>query len=140
MREPRFSLATLSLLSFLACSSPTPSDPPQPGGPTGAECPPDSTLTYRLPSGDPGFAQTFFTNYCIRCHASALTGADRHGAPPDRNYDSLVGLVETGGALIDGAAAAGPLRANTFMPRSDPRPSDAERHQLGEWLACHMPP
>jgi hypothetical protein len=91
-------------------------------------------LTYK------NFAAGFFSSYCIRCHDSSLSGTDRNGAPADRNYDSLSGLVDTGSMLIDQAAAAGPARTNTFMPPSSPLPSDAERRRLGEWLACGMQP
>jgi mono/diheme cytochrome c family protein len=94
----------------------------------------DSTLTYD------NFASDFFSSYCIRCHGSTLAGSDRNGAPANRNYDTLSGLVDTGPTLIDGAAAAGPSSSNTLMPPSDPRPTDAERRQLGQWLACGMRP
>jgi hypothetical protein len=40
---------------------------------------------------------------------------------------------------IDEQAAAGPDHVNTSMPPSGPRPSEAERRQLGEWLACGAP-
>jgi hypothetical protein len=134
MTVSRFALALSIALFCVSCSSPAPLDPPTAEGPSGAECQADSTLTYG------NFAADFFSSYCIRCHDSALSGADRNGAPGNRNYDTLSGLVETGSMLIDQAAAAGPSRINTFMPPSAPRPSDAERRQLGEWLAWGMQP
>jgi len=40
--------------------------------------------------------------------------------------------------VIDRSAAAGPKAVNTFMPQSGSVP-EAERRQLGEWLACGAP-
>jgi hypothetical protein len=134
MTPSRSAFALCIALSSWSCSSPAPLDPPAAEGPSGAECQVDSTLTYH------DFAADFFSSYCIRCHSSTLSGPDRNGAPGNRNYDTLSGLVDTGSMLIDQAAAAGPSRTNTFMPPSAPRPSDAERHHLGEWLACGMQP
>ena len=134
MIRPSLVLARASLLACLACSSPPPDNPEGPGGPTGAECPLGSTLTYA------SFAQNFFKTYCTRCHSSTLSGAARNGAPPERNFDTYSGISTTDAALIDSVAAAGPAGINTFMPRNDPRPSNAARYQLGEWLACHEPP
>ena len=134
MMSLRFALAPLFALSVLSCGSPAPLAPPAGGGPSGATCPADSTLTYK------NFAADFFATYCTRCHDSSLSGTARNGAPPDRNYDTLSGLVETGPTLIDHAAAASPTHTNTFMPPSDPRPTQAEREQLGEWLACGLLP
>jgi cytochrome c5 len=123
-----------SSLFLLACGSLASSDPPPPEGPTGAECPLASTENYA------NFAKGFFDTYCIHCHGSTVTGMDRNGAPTDHNYDTLAGILAVGPAEIDAAAAAGPLRTNSFMPASDPRPTTDERFQLGEWLACKMPP
>jgi len=39
-------------------------------------------------------------------------------------------------AAIDSQAAAGADAVNTAMPDTDPKPTEAERRQLGEWLAC----
>jgi hypothetical protein len=40
---------------------------------------------------------------------------------------------------IDFEAAAGPDSVNTEMPIGSPTPTEAERKQLGEWLACGAP-
>ena len=102
------------------------------GEPTGATCPPDSTLTYET------FGRDFMSQYCTTCHSSALVGAARNGAPSDHDFDTLEAIRDVGADHIDRAAGAGPDYVNTFMPPSgqEPRPSEAERRLLGEWLAC----
>src|SRR5262245_13650570 len=47
------------------------------GPPSGALCPPGSTLTYA------NFGKGFFATYCDRCHAEKVTGAARMNAPAD---------------------------------------------------------
>jgi hypothetical protein len=105
----------------------------EPGGPTGAICPTDSTLTYET------FGRGFMEDYCTRCHSSALSGTARNGAPSDHNFDTLEGIQDTESEHIDEEAAGGPDRVNTSMPPNAPRPSDEERKKLGEWLACGTP-
>ena len=102
-------------------------------GPTGATCPDGSAVTYD------SFAQGFFGSYCVRCHASTLTGGARNGAPPDVNLDSHAAITPAIAARIDRVAAAGPTRINIFMPLSGAAPTDAERDRLGEWIACGTP-
>ncbi len=100
------------------------------GEPTGSTCPSGSTLTYET------FGNDFMQSYCIECHASDLPPAERMGAPTDANFDSFEGILDKADE-IDLRAAAGPDATNTFMPPSDqPQPTEAERMQLGEWLAC----
>lgn len=103
------------------------------GDPTGSTCPSGSTLTYE------SFGQAFMEAYCTRCHSSHLTGADRQGAPSDHNLETLEAIRASGLEHIDETSAAGPERINTAMPPDDPRPTEAERRQLGEWLACGAP-
>jgi len=128
--------AVMRLLTWLcACSALVAgcsSDDPEAGA-TGSACPSSSTLTYD------GFGKRFMDRYCVRCHSSALTGSARNGAPSDHNFDTLEGLHATEPEHIDEQAAAGPARVNTAMPPDDPRPSEAERRELGEWVACGMP-
>jgi len=114
----------------IACSDPMEEDA---GGPSGATCPETSTLTYE------SFGRNFMSQYCTRCHSSTLTGSSRHGAPSDHNFDTLEGIRATPTEHIDEEAAAGPLNVNTSMPPNDPRPSEGERQDLGEWLACGTP-
>jgi uncharacterized membrane protein len=102
---------------------------------TGSVCPPGSTLTYE------NFGQSFMTSYCTDCHATKLRGVKRHGAPSDHDLDTIDGVRQTEAGHIDENAAAGPERVNVAMPPSDyaRQPTEAERRQLGEWLACGMP-
>lgn len=127
-------LAFIATLLAAALLSPACGGGEDGGEPTGATCPSGSTVTYS------NFGETFFGTYCTGCHSSELTGADRHGAPADHNFDSLEGIraeVEH----IELAAAGGPDAVNDEMPPStaDDFPSEAERLQLGEWLACDTP-
>lgn len=102
------------------------------GPPTEAACPPSSTLTWD------SFGQDFMTRYCTRCHASDLTGADRHGAPSFHDFDTVSG-VRAVRVHIDETSASGPAATNTSMPPDGDRPTVAERALLGEWLACRAP-
>ncbi len=102
-------------------------------GATGSACPATSTLSYD------SFGEAFMDRYCVRCHSSTLTGSERNGAPSDHNFDTLDGLHATEPEHIDEQAAAGPNNVNTAMPPDGPRPSEAERLELGEWVACGMP-
>ena len=104
-------------------------------GSSGATCPSNSTLTYD------GFGRDFMERYCTTCHSSALTGAARRDAPTGADFDSRKALREVGAEHIDLHAAAGPSRVNQVMPPDDfeAQPTNAERRQLGEWLACGMP-
>lgn len=102
------------------------------GPPTGAECPPTSQLTYD------NFGKPFMESYCTRCHSSTLTGADRMGATPFHDFDTLIGIRNVADH-IDQTAGAGPNATNESMPPDGDKPSLAERQQLAEWLACGAP-
>lgn len=97
--------------------------------PTGATCPDGSTLSYD------GFGRDFMERYCTRCHSSALSRPDRMGAPLFHDFDTLEGIFQVDGH-VDEQSAIGPDAANRFMPPDGERPTDEERRQLGEWLAC----
>lgn len=89
--------------------------------PSGATCPPDSTLTYAT------FGEPFFRTYCNGCHngrADPLLTSQRD--------------IQANADLVDGVAAAGPNAVNTSMPERMSVPL-AERQKLGEWLACGAP-
>lgn len=106
--------------------------PPLFGPATGSTCPQGSSLTYE------GFAKPFMDRYCTRCHAIALTGAARHGAPSFHDFDTLFGIKAVADH-IDETTAAGPAATNLGMPPDSPAPTLDERRQLGEWIACDMP-
>jgi len=64
-------------------------------------------------------------------------GDARKGAPADHNFDTFAGIHRFADH-IDERAAAGPNAVNTGMPPAEAteKPTEAERRQLGEWLAC----
>jgi len=105
------------------------------GAPSGASCPDDSDLDYE------SFGAAFLDRYCISCHSSALSPAERGGAPFGFDYDTHAGLWDSGIEHVDYVAAAGAAHENDFMP---PRatllqPTGHERALLGEWLSCGAP-
>lgn len=124
----------LTLPAGCADADPEPADRQPPfHSTTGATCPSSSTLTYE------GWARGFFADHCTRCHNSSFTTRDqRNGAPLEANWDELE-TVRLYSAEIDEYAAGGPNGINQVMPPSEPRPSEANRLKLGEWLACGAP-
>jgi uncharacterized membrane protein len=98
---------------------------------SGSTCPPGSTLTYE------SFGQTFLATYCTRCHGSDKVATDRHGAPTGYDWDKYEAIA-LHASEIDAVAAGGPRQINRTMPPGDPLPSDAERRELGQWLACEL--
>lgn len=99
---------------------------------SGATCPPGSTLAYA------DFDDEFFGVYCTRCHASALSGPTRSGAPVGADFDTLDG-IRPRRFSIDARAGSGPLGTFTVMPPGPPVPSPAERAVLSQWIACGAP-
>jgi uncharacterized membrane protein len=126
MRALAFAICLAAALA--GCSD----SPPLLGPPTESTCPPGSSLTYE------NFAKPFMERYCTRCHAVALTGAARRGAPSFHDFDTLFGIKAVN-EHIDETTASGPAATNTSMPPDKPSPSVDERRTLGEWLACGMP-
>jgi cytochrome c5 len=102
------------------------------GPPTGATCPPTSTLTYD------NFGRAFMESYCTRCHSSTLSGAARMGATADHDFDSKIGVLRVYDH-VDQTAGSGPDASNDQMPPNGAMPSLAEREMLAEWLACGVP-
>ena len=98
---------------------------------TESTCPTADVPTYN------SFGKDFMESYCTRCHSSTLSGDDRNDAPAGHDFDSLAGVVLVANH-IDKYAAAGPAGMNEIMPKSDPRPTNAERLRLGQWLACEL--
>lgn len=109
-----------ALLLAGACGS---VEPLRPGNST-PECVHD--LTYE------GFADGFVRNNCRGCHAEALTGEARHGAPRRVSFDSVEDVRAHREDIL--AIAVGD---NPEMPPAG-GPSDAERRLFHEWLVCGM--
>jgi uncharacterized membrane protein len=118
-------------LAAAACGGDDEPSTPMSDSSSGSTCPPGSGLTYE------SFGQTFFANYCTRCHGSDKAQSERSGAPAGYDWDVYVSIAEHANE-IDAMAAGGPRQINRSMPPGDPRPSDAERKQLGQWLACEL--
>jgi cytochrome c5 len=119
-------------IALAACGGSS-SDPAISEAPTsGAVCPPGgTTLTYA------NFGAAFFGSHCAGCHNPPIPGVPAHA-----NFSGLANIRDHAG-LIDQRAAKGPARTNTAMPILVPPatgPSDAERTDLGVWLACGAPP
>ena len=151
MRSLIFPLG-LALLASCTSAKPTP---------TATVCPsPDPTALGYNTAFDPGctavdgmgsgacFGKAFMDTYCTKCHASDLKLSHRNGAPLFHDFDTLEGVLEVPDH-IDEQAGIGPMADNHFMPGlrcpSVPggpldtdcaQPSDDERTQLAEWLAC----
>jgi uncharacterized membrane protein len=102
------------------------------GEKTSAACSDGSSLTYE------SFGRAFMSSYCTGCHSSALAGEARHGAPAYHDFDTLMGIRAVADH-IDQMAGAGPAAINVQMPPSGAGPSEKERRQLSEWLACGAP-
>lgn len=113
------------LLVFAACDDG--------GDPTGSTCPTTAPPTYAT------FGMQFMTKYCTSCHSVAST--NRHDAPKDMNFDTEADVKDHADD-IDRWAAAGPDATNTQMPEIGgsvtTKPSQAEREQLGQFIACEM--
>ncbi len=100
---------------------------------SGATCPTANAPTYDA------FARPFFATYCTGCHSASVVS--RYGAPPGLDFDTEDEIRRHAGE-IDAEAAAGPDATNTDMPdMTGPvrmQPTDAERQQLGQFLACEQ--
>jgi uncharacterized membrane protein len=124
-------VALVAGLGVAGCSGEDPPKVAMSNSSSGSTCPPGTTLTYD------NFGRTFFASYCTRCHSSEKVAADRDGAPTGYDWDVYESIAQHGD-LIDAMAAGGPRQINRTMPPGEPRPSDAERRELGRWLACEL--
>lgn len=89
----------------------------------------DSTLTYT------SFAKPFVSSYCASCHAGSLTGTARLGAPADDVFDTRAQLVAKAEDIKEQVVV---LKTMPFG-NGTPKPSDADRAKLGQWLDCGAP-
>jgi len=100
---------------------------------SGATCPTANAPTYE------SFGRSFFATYCTSCHSAAAVS--RHGAPPGIDFDTE-DEIRRHTTAIDAEAAAGPQATNTDMPdMTGPvhmQPTETQRQQLGQFLACEQ--
>jgi uncharacterized membrane protein len=115
-----FALFAGCVLSLSGCGSDS-----EPSGP----CPPGSTLTYG------NFGKAFVDSYCVGCHGGSVTGAARQGAPADEVFDTRAQIAASAGELDEQVVV---MKSMPFGPTS-PKPTDDQRAQFGEWLACGAP-
>ncbi|MBL4633817.1 MAG: hypothetical protein JKY56_08085 [Kofleriaceae bacterium] len=101
---PRLLLPFVLSLSLFACDEET--ENPDPGNTCTT-----SSLTYA------NFGEAFFSDNCTSCHAA--DSANRRGAPPAANWDSLSG-VQAGSAKINARAAQAPQCLPPLLPINHP--------------------
>lgn len=92
-----------------------------------ASCPEGgTTLTYE------NFGQAFIDRECQYCHASWVE--DRKGAPMEYTFDDHASVLHFADHIYDRSAAS-----NRSMPPGPDDPSQDERDDLAEWIACGAP-
>lgn len=99
---------------------------------TGARCPDVDPPSWE------GFGRAFLEQYCNRCHAVAVVGGAREGAPVGADFDT-VEAVRAAAEHLDLMAGMGPQAHNDAMPPDGAMPTHEERMRLAEWLACGAP-
>jgi uncharacterized membrane protein len=98
-------------------------------GPNEASCDELPRLTYA------SFGRGFVSEYCASCHAQAVVGADRRGAPALLTLDTLAQIRENSAKLNEQVVV------DKTMPfgSASKKPSDDEREDFGVWLRCGAP-
>jgi cytochrome c5 len=97
---------------------------PEPMPITDLTCPPEGTaLTYD------NFGAPFMAAHCNSCHSTG-----KSGAPTAYRFDTPTDIATHKDRIF--IRAAGP---NVTMPPGPNDPSQAERDDLAEWLACGAP-
>ncbi|NOY90160.1 MAG: hypothetical protein GXP55_03045 [Deltaproteobacteria bacterium] len=81
-----------------------------------------------------GFAQTFFADYCVACHAGGT-----------RDYRSMTEVMRDSSTIACGVSPTPRAGCTGFPPPgqfpvgSGPKPSDAERERLVAWIDAGLP-
>jgi uncharacterized membrane protein len=96
---------------------------------SGPECPTGSTLTYTE------FGKPFLSKYCSSCHAATVKGAARQAAPVDDVFDTVEQVRAKNDEVVHEVSVE---KSMPFGP-SSVKPTDLEREQFGEWVACGAP-
>ena len=107
---------------------PEPIDNNQPLPPaTALICDQGTYLTYD------NFGASFLEAYCVSCHHSSLTEADRIGAPPEVNFDSSeLAQLWRASILVKAGAEGATMPPNQKVPTQ-------ERKDFADWLNCGAP-
>jgi hypothetical protein len=79
------------------------------------------------------FGQPYVTTWCTPCHSASVAGVDRQGAPEGVDLDTLATV--RGWKSVIAQVAVG--ESATMPPVGGP--TDADRTDLEEWLACDAP-
>ena len=120
--------------------------------PTGTTCPDPDPVTGTTTLTWDNFGRAFMYKYCVNCHDSGLPLSKRNGAPLFHDFDTLLGVLEVPDH-IDEQTGFGPNAKNTLMPGAGtngrcpstlggpldedcPDPTDQERTNLSQWIAC----
>lgn len=126
----------IMVTSVLGCGQkPSPEEPDTPAGSGNVpvpvrpslDCPQGTALTWQ------NFGRFYLRKYCASCHAAALSGDDRQGAPVDISFDTAADALALRTVMLKVAAPD-----NGAMPPGVVVPV-AERALLREWLNCGAP-
>ena len=110
MRLFGFLLVLLSICTLQACAL--------------GDCPDGADVTY-------ADVEVLFTDKCVSCHSTELTGADRQNAPAGYDYDSYAAAIEH------------PTMTWTEVNLGHMPPSaalsDDDKETIRGWYACETP-
>jgi uncharacterized membrane protein len=114
-------------LSFTACSSSDQQHKP--------DSSPSPVATCTSPDRAPTFAdlESGILTICRECHSASVSGDARHGAPPGMDFDTYDQLASAG------ETAAYLVRYRIMPFPNGEGPTEEQRQQLYEWVACGMP-
>lgn len=128
MRSRRDLAAWLLALSIVVSCTAQPAEPAAVWSSLAERpCPDGSGLRWE------SFGGPFFFSWCTGCHSIDLAEGLRQGAPLGVDFDDLERIRKHADAIWARAADH-----NATMPPVG-SPSQSERAQLGEWLACGAP-
>jgi len=140
----------LLLVVVAGCTCPSYKKPT----PTGVQCADPDPITGTTTLTWDNFGHDFMCHYCTNCHDSSLPLSKRNGAPLFHDFDYLGGVVgpadhvdmQTGWSdLVHNNAMPGggtcgqcPSKLGGPLDHECLIPTDEERRQLAQWLACQV--
>lgn len=105
-------------------------------GDSGEDASPDTRDTTTTDDTWESYAQGFFDDYCVECHGPSDTNRDYSTfADVERDADTIRCGVAT--TQLDGCGAS--PAPEQFPVGTGPKPTDAERERLVEWIDAGMP-